>query len=1198
MPDPQDCSRYYIFFTFTEFQGYSLWVNDYAPHYAILDLSKSTPGILDISSVENTMLTLHSTGSTLHHFASILPDYPITVGGQLRAMGNVNYAALKNTNGSGYLIFISLGAYDINNQATTSVFTCLLDDCGFSYTGNQFVFDDAPSFGLGYGGMVRTQLEAHRISNGNIRIGLAMGGKLFTNQLNSSGQTIANQINSFVLSNTPDADSPIIKGLEFFGDNHLYYLNTYHSSILSVFNYIDFNNIQNGPQPIFGIPTISDFQYSMIESDGSTLLMVGEGSSGIGNRLGRWTIPSDPNNSTFVDNYIDFSQYPIPISNYSGQAVLYTASSQGGNSINSDGHLTKLYHLPDQIDGYNYQSRFEESMSCCIANKEFNIGAFIASSANAPQSVWSNGASSNPFNVTNGIITIAEELRIPAGRTIEIQNMELRFAKGARIVIENGADGAAGGVLELKQCVLTNDSRCGDVLWQGIEVWGNPNFWQGGANNDMHPQGTLIMSGCEIKNACRGILTGKTAASVQNFNQFDPLGNPICSNLEYTKSIGCAVCPDVMSGFGGGIVDASQVVFENNVTDVEMRDYICNSQFYPNSNPAIVLVNDKSRFDRCKFWSSGFLHELNLSSEQHVLLHRVFRPTFQGCNFINFLTDDLISIEERGIGINCQNAACRVIPFGDQGAQIDVSTSTIFRDLHIGIQTTTWNTSQPSFVYKSIFENNKHGVFGFGAGSVHLVKNRFHIRDEDMDNYFASGTMFFGCNNYRIEENEFVTLVPFNDQMPFNSYGTIIMNSGENNNEVYKNTYYELTTGVQLQGINGQLQSPTSLVNAGLRVLCNEFSKPITEYDIIITSGRIAQNQGFCSSVSGFPAGNTFSNLPPLSHFEMGSNVEEIIYYHDASNEPTINIPLAPQFQTVSCSVINSSVCISKAHPIFGWAIKPQKRERLDLIGRSIDDLEYLLSQHEADSALILAEISFYEAEHEQVIREMISELFNDDSLSNYLDEYVEILELGRTVYHKMILGDLMVSIGDSARVMELIDELEILAPNRGFSQLLQIQNELSNQLNPLEYARNNANLISVLWQIALDEKDPVNKERAEVLLHFILGEPLNITIESIDNMNMNSQLISNVESEEIGTFVIYPNPTNGMLFVSSELDFENGEIQIFSLNGISVFSSNLKTGMNRLNISNTENQLSSGIYFVIIKTNQGLVQYEKLIIE
>ena len=79
------------------------------------------------------------------------------------------------------------------------------------------------------------------------------------------------------------------------------------------------------------------------------------------------------------------------------------------------------------------------------------------------ESSGSYNASNDPINGSDqSPITIQRELRVPAGVSITLNNVEIHFAPGARLVIENGdpASNLLGGRLTLKNSILTSSQHC------------------------------------------------------------------------------------------------------------------------------------------------------------------------------------------------------------------------------------------------------------------------------------------------------------------------------------------------------------------------------------------------------------------------------------------------------------------------------------------------------------------------------------------------------------------------------------------------------------------------------------------------------------------------------------------------------------------------------------------------------------------
>jgi len=152
---------------------------------------------------------------------------------------------------------------------------------------------------------------------------------------------------------------------------------------------------------------------------------------------------------------------------------------------------------------------------------------------------------------------------------------------------------------------------------------------------------------------------------------------------------------------------------------------------------------------------------------------------------------------------------------------------------------------------------------------------------------YSYGVYLKECSGYKVEENNFSTTHD-------GHAGIIVDNSGTKANEIYNNTFDNLAIGTQAQGINaagGVIISKSSNpehieinVGQGLQFLCNQYFN-ISTADIAVTSGRIAQNQGYCRDNNpALPAGNKFSHTctsnPSTSDIHVNSDASKFYYSH------------------------------------------------------------------------------------------------------------------------------------------------------------------------------------------------------------------------------------------------------------------------------------------------------------------------------
>ncbi|MGK0455523.1 MAG: hypothetical protein ACJAYY_003022, partial [Paraglaciecola sp.] len=77
------------------------------------------------------------------------------------------------------------------------------------------------------------------------------------------------------------------------------------------------------------------------------------------------------------------------------------------------------------------------------------------------------------------------------------------------------------------------------------------------------------------------------------------------------------------------------------------------------------------------------------------------------------------------------------------------------------------------------------------------------------------------------------------------------------------------------------------------------------------------------------------------------------------------------------------------------------------------------------------------------------------------------------------------------------------------------------------------------------------------------------------------------IEKNNNLSFKVYPNPTAAFLYLETSLENEISSIKIFNING-KLIATHLKPGLS-IDLSN----YSNGIYFINIKTKQGLSNFK-----
>ncbi|MBI1837782.1 MAG: T9SS type A sorting domain-containing protein [Flavobacteriia bacterium] len=678
----------------------------------------------------------------------------------------------------------------------------------------------------------RTEMEVIMKPDSNYRIAFSM---IYTKSINNpckgvfiydvdnNGSFISGSAQIAEYQNTNQSLGFQIKGIEFSQDGNLLYVThkptSLHPGSLDVFD------LTSGVPVKTIVETSNVFQYSQIEASfGNTMLIPHA------NGLAQIT---NANSSTpsLTMNFASFT---------------YQTSTPFSNQNNSN-DLLRL--MQDQIDGMDYSF---------INPNVYEADTYIVS----VNSTWTaNGAGiGNPLIVgTGNIAYIKDELRIKAGVTLTIQNMEFRFSPGARVVIENGTSSLQGGRLIINNTIFTNEDRCEkDKLWLGVEVWGNKLQTQGTITNTR--QGRFLMyNNSIVENARIGVLIGRRISTKVPipFNYGDCNTN---STILYDE----VVNPNIFDNlYDGGIVQATSSTLYNNQIGVYFRPYI-----------PVNVINNLSFFSKTNFIWNGPLKE-NVSLGNLARLIQVNGISFKGCKFEN-QTPNLYPTYGLGFGIFAQESQFYVKPFCNSMGQNGICNSQVvseFNELRFGIYTS--NSNIFSFTCSETkFTNNQFGIYVRSTDNEKITQNVFKIKESNSNQ--SCGVALYYSTGYKVEEN---TFSEFDNPLVANtsglSYGILVDNSGAVENNIYKNYFHHLKIGGQTQHVNSiaitganNPDNSSTFTMAGLRWKCNDFQNDIYSHDMTLVEGSMNYYQGNAtSSNSEYEAKNKAArNKFSLSH--------------------------------------------------------------------------------------------------------------------------------------------------------------------------------------------------------------------------------------------------------------------------------------------------------------------------------------------
>ncbi|MEO8066606.1 MAG: hypothetical protein ABI599_02820 [Flavobacteriales bacterium] len=380
-----------------------------------------------------------------------------------------------------------------------------------------------------------------------------------------------------------------INGLEFSQNgDYLYLLRSEDPEL----GYIDLTNIQGGVT--YSTLDMADHCRSELERDDYTNVgnppFNGMYAMAPDGRLGRLLNTNSPGGLAWDPNFMQFNLNDVATSFWvefaPGPAPEFYENCAYGYQL-----------LTAQTHNFSpYAQNFAET--CCdewLAYKGYTVAVSTGAS------YWSPG--SNPFGNATGPVYVIGDLSVPAGATLTITDMELRFGPDAGVIIE------PGGYLFSDGSTFTN--ACSD-RWKGVEVRGTTALGQLPYSN----QGRFRTLNAVVENAEVGAL-----AATRN-------GNGGFTATGYR-----------------GIVQSAGTEWRNNVVDAHI----------PNAG----VTNNMSRFQTCDFvvnsnWPSG------PDPYAHAIVSDCGRVLFQNCKFRN--TNATFTGADRGFGIlSSGTAAPRIL---------------------------------------------------------------------------------------------------------------------------------------------------------------------------------------------------------------------------------------------------------------------------------------------------------------------------------------------------------------------------------------------------------------------------------------------------------------------------------------------------------------------------------------------------------
>ncbi|MBC8146617.1 MAG: hypothetical protein H8E98_01365, partial [Bacteroidetes bacterium] len=428
------------------------------------------------------------------------------------------------------------------------------------------------------------------------------------------------------------------------------------------------------------------------------------------------------------------------------------------------------------------------------------------------------------------------DIVIKNGATLTI-NCRLEMVPEAKIIVEKG------GKLIIDGATITS-ARCGgpeyEGLWKGIYLEGDYSEIQIPAN--------------------KGYVELKNGAVIEN------------------AEVGITTMPLTFSGVGkilgtGGIIQAEDATFRNCQYGIRMYPY-------QNYNYSGKKIRDLSFMKNSIFETTDDLIEPAIKPVCFIDLTEVYNVDIVGNTFRN-INPNCTNANDRGNGIFSMDAKITINHICSSPTAPPPCTTfntNKFEGLKYGIYAMATQANIPLSIKNSEFENNCYGVYLSGISSATVTSNKFNVILDNTMLKTAYGLYLDNCTGYTVEENEFDKVTGTGT---YQNVGMVINNSGSDKNQIYNNTFENITHGMLAQHDNRGNTDKT-----GLKIKCNDFTS-VSNTDLGITkkgsySGvfGIANHQGADAGVSS-PAGNTFSWAGVNIYSDINNAGENISkYYH------------------------------------------------------------------------------------------------------------------------------------------------------------------------------------------------------------------------------------------------------------------------------------------------------------------------------
>lgn len=501
--------------------------------------------------------------------------------------------------------------------------------------------------------------------------------------------------------------------------------------------------------------------------------------------------------------------------NVNPQTCTWTLSGNdpNGDPYNPDESLIMAYTLPDCMEYFSQGQG--QRMRNAIASLPILQNCIVS---NCDQVI----TGTNVF--WNTPMEVKGKLVIENGAKLTITNT-VSFYPHSSVIVKTG------GKLIIDGGTLTNvaDACHGNMMWKGVQVWGNRNFHQYPISGQ-YQQGYIELINATIQNAI---------CAVDLWNPDDYFGT-------------------------GGIIKATNSSFVNNTMAIHALFY---KNFHPYNGQE---TNYNASITNCTFnITSSYL--ATKTFYKHIDLACVKGFSFSGCDFN--LAPNVSGVSEWNQAIASYSSG--FYSSGRCTSNIYPCTSydlTTFNGFRWGIYASNDFVNPYTFsVNRSNFNNNVYGIRVNAVKNESVIFSNFNVGYNNTPGCSASsgyGIFLDNSSGFAIEENSFTKMAG----APQSYYTGISTKDTWAADEIYRNSFSGLSYANLAWGTN--VVSPINYFN-GLAYYCNTNQNNYADfYSDDPFKYTLQSSQGDPQN----PAGNTFS--PNATWHFYNKSASLVAYYY------------------------------------------------------------------------------------------------------------------------------------------------------------------------------------------------------------------------------------------------------------------------------------------------------------------------------